>query len=179
MGMRVPPHLKEIGPWGALKSGIRVWYQDILHNLARFSPLFGPFAARWVRPALYRRMGAMVGRNVFFGQDVFIDPGNAAWITIEDDVGIGARTMIYAHRRNFDHYCKGMRISDLEYVFAPVHIKQGASIGVGSIILPGVVIGQGAVIAAGSLVNKNVPPFTLAAGYPVKILKEFPDSPDS
>lgn len=177
IGMRVPPHLSDIGPYQAFKNGIAVWYHDILHNMARFSVLFGPFAARWVRPRLYRMMGATIGKNVFFGQDVFMDPGYADKIIVEDDVGVGARTMIYAHRRNLVNYHKGKQISELEYIFAPVLIKKGASIGVGTIILPGVVVGEGAVVAAGSLVNKNIPPFTLAAGYPVKILKEFPDSP--
>jgi len=179
MGMRLPVNKAEIGFFQALKEGLLVWYHDFLHNMARFSILFGPFASRWIRPKLFRMMGASIGKNVFIGQDVFIDPGNARLVTVEDDVGIGARTMIYAHRRNFDNYHKGNKISELEYILAPVLIRKGASIGVGSIILPGVEVGQGAVVAAGSLVNKNIPPFTLAAGYPVKILKEFPDSPKS
>jgi acetyltransferase-like isoleucine patch superfamily enzyme len=168
--------LGEINPWSALGQGLLVWYRDFLHNLARFSILFGPFAARWARPKLYRMMGANIGRNVFIGQDVFMDPGYARLITIEDEVGVGARTMIYAHRRNLDLYHKGARIPDIDYIQASVLIKRGASIGVGSIILPGVVIGEGAVISAGTLVNKNIPAYTLAAGYPARVLKEFPDS---
>lgn len=44
-------------------------------------------------------------------------------------------------------------------------------IGENSIILAGVTIGEGAVIAAGSIVTKNVPPYTVVAGNPAKILK--------
>ena len=42
--------------------------------------------------------------------------------------------------------------------------------GTGSIVLPGVTINEGAIIAAGTLVNKDIPPYTLAAGYPAKVL---------
>lgn len=53
-----------------------------------------------------------------------------------------------------------------------VYIDDRAWIGVRAIILPGVHIGEGAVVAAGSLVNKDVPPFTIVGGMPAKPLKD-------
>jgi acetyltransferase-like isoleucine patch superfamily enzyme len=48
-------------------------------------------------------------------------------------------------------------------------IKNGAFIGLGASILPGIVIGQNAIVAAHSVVTKNVPPKTLVMGVPAKI----------
>ena len=43
-----------------------------------------------------------------------------------------------------------------------------------SIILPGVTIGSGAIVGAGSVVTKNVPPYTIVAGNPARIIREIP-----
>jgi 2,3,4,5-tetrahydropyridine-2-carboxylate N-succinyltransferase len=51
-------------------------------------------------------------------------------------------------------------------------------IGSGSIMLPGVRIGKGAVVAAGSVVRKDVPPNTLVAGTPAKVIKVY-SKPDN
>ncbi len=57
--------------------------------------------------------------------------------------------------------------------FAPVNIENKAWIGFNCIILKGITIGEGAVVAAGSVVTKDVPPFTLVAGNPARIIKEL------
>ncbi len=55
-------------------------------------------------------------------------------------------------------------------------MKKGASIGSGSTILSNVIIGENAIIGAGSVVTKNVPPDTIAAGNPAKILRKIKGS---
>jgi acetyltransferase-like isoleucine patch superfamily enzyme len=54
----------------------------------------------------------------------------------------------------------------------PVVIEEGADIGVGAIILPGVTIGRGAQIGAGAVVTRDVPAFAVAVGSPAKVLRE-------
>ncbi|MCB0261480.1 MAG: acyltransferase, partial [Calditrichaeota bacterium] len=44
--------------------------------------------------------------------------------------------------------------------------------GANVVILPGCHIGEGAVIGAGSVVNRNIPPYAIAAGVPVKVVGE-------
>lgn len=51
-------------------------------------------------------------------------------------------------------------------------VKDYVWIGARSIILQGVTIGEGAVVAAGSIVTKDVPPYTVAAGIPARVIKE-------
>ena len=53
----------------------------------------------------------------------------------------------------------------------PVLIKEGAFIGINSVIMPGVTIGKHAVIGANSVVTKDVPPFAVVGGVPAKIIK--------
>lgn len=55
----------------------------------------------------------------------------------------------------------------------PVTIEDGAWIGAGVIILPGVRIGKNAVIGAGSVVTKDIPANVVAVGNPCKVLREI------
>jgi acetyltransferase-like isoleucine patch superfamily enzyme len=55
---------------------------------------------------------------------------------------------------------------------APVKIGNNVWIGLNATILKGVTIGDGAIVAAGSLVNRDVPPATLVAGVPAKVVRE-------
>ncbi len=59
---------------------------------------------------------------------------------------------------------------------AKIIIKNKAWIGFNSIILKGVTIGEGAIIAAGSVVTKDVPDWTIAAGNPAKVIKNIPEN---
>jgi len=53
-----------------------------------------------------------------------------------------------------------------------VKIEDDVWIGAGATILDGVSIGKGAIVGASSLVNKNVPEYTIVAGIPAKTIKE-------
>jgi len=55
---------------------------------------------------------------------------------------------------------------------APIAIGRDVWIGRGCCILPGVTIGDGTIIGANSVVTKDIPPNTLAAGAPAKVLRE-------
>ncbi len=60
-------------------------------------------------------------------------------------------------------------IPDLN-VFGKIEIKDNCFIGLNSIILPNVTIGPNSVVGAGSVVTKDVPPNTVVAGVPAKVI---------
>lgn len=58
----------------------------------------------------------------------------------------------------------------------PVHVQDKVWIGFNAIILKGVTIGEGAIVAAGAVVTKDVPPYTIVAGNPARIVRSIPDT---
>jgi len=88
---------------------------------------------------------ANVYRGVKIGDDVFVGPH----VTFTND----------PYPRSFS----------TDWKIVPTHVKKGASIGAGSVVLSGVTINKYAMIGAGSVVTKDIPPHALAYGNPAKI----------
>jgi acetyltransferase-like isoleucine patch superfamily enzyme len=55
----------------------------------------------------------------------------------------------------------------------PIKICDKSWIGFNSIILKGVTIGEGAIVGAGSVVTRDVPPWTIVAGNPAKVIQDI------
>jgi len=123
-----------------------------------------------------------IAKNVYVGGGTVVDCVKA--ITIDDDVLISYGCTITDSDNHSIRY--SIRKKDLKdwrnggkhdwstTVTKPIHICKGVWIGAKAMILKGVVIGEGAVIGAGSVVTKNVPPYTIVAGNPAKIIREIP-----
>jgi acetyltransferase-like isoleucine patch superfamily enzyme len=62
---------------------------------------------------------------------------------------------------------------DEDWEVIQTFVKKGASIGSSATILAGVTIGENAVIGAGAVVTKDVPPSTIVAGNPAKVLRKI------
>ena len=56
----------------------------------------------------------------------------------------------------------------------PITIEDNVWIGENAVILKGVQIGRGSIIACNAVVTKDVPPYTIAAGNPARIVKDIP-----
>lgn len=74
------------------------------------------------------------------------------------------------HELLFDAPEQRLQVSDKT---KPILIKDNVWLGANVIVLPGVIIGEGSVIAAGSVVNKDVEPFTLNGGNPIKEIYKY------
>ncbi|MDD3432657.1 MAG: acyltransferase [Tepidiphilus sp.] len=103
------------------------------------------------------------------------------YLSGEGGLEIGADVLIGPHVKllSAGHQIDGgeRRINRNAITRAPVRIGEGAWIGAGAIVLPGVTLGEGAVVAAGSVVRSDVPPNTLAAGVPARLLRRRNASP--
>lgn len=71
-----------------------------------------------------------------------------------------------------DKFQRRYRFTNLDVVKGPVLIGNNVWIADNVTILPGVTVGDGAVIGAGSVVTKSVPPYTIVAGNPAKVIKQ-------
>ncbi|MBT0770058.1 sugar O-acetyltransferase [Kineosporia sp. J2-2] len=97
---------------------------------------------------------------------------DGAPITIGDHVLLGPKVGLYTSNHAFD-----ARERRQGACFArPITIGDDVWIGGGVTVLPGVTIGDGAVIGAASVVLKDVPPHTIAAGNPARVRREITDA---
>ena len=131
------------------------------------------FMFHHIRPFLWKAIGIKMGKNVGIGYGVYIVVDGYDKMKIGDDVLIAAQTLLLAHRRDMRAYRKGELQRKLPYIRAGIKIEKNASIGMRSVIMPGVTIGEGAVVGANSTVTRDVPPYTIVAGNPAKVLKEI------
>lgn len=130
---------------------IRQFIQDILLRIR----------GEW-SPRRLRAKGAIIGSNLLVN-GLYITPYDCALLTIGDNVVIAPDVRILAHDASLRNVVGHTRL-------APVRIGDDVFVGAGSVLLPGVTIGSGAIIAAGSLVNRDIPPGTIAGGVPAKAI---------
>lgn len=90
-------------------------------------------------------------------------------VTIGDDVIMGPNVQIFSENHNFGALDKTIREQGVTK--QAVVIGNNCWLGAGCTILAGVTIGHGCVVAAGSVVTKPVPPNSVVAGIPAKIIK--------
>src|SRR5690606_2551432 len=111
---------------------------------------------------------ASTGRNCKISSDTFICAG----VTIEDDVFVGHGVTFVNDTYPRATAAGGRLQTEADWKVEPTLVKKGASIGSGATILANVTIGENAIVGAGSVVTKDVPPGTIVAGNPAKILRK-------
>jgi acetyltransferase-like isoleucine patch superfamily enzyme len=117
--------------------------------------------------------GASIGKRCKIQSHTFICEG----VVIEDEVFVG-------HNVNFinDKFPRatnpdGSVQTDADWSPQTTHVCTRASIGTGSVILGGITIGAEAIVGAGSVVTKDVPPNTIVAGNPARVVRA--NAPDA
>lgn len=132
------------------------------------------------RPGAYAEACSkiLIGDNVIIrpGSYIYADPSECGGeIIIEDNVLLGGSVHIYTNNHKFSDI--NLPISQQGYPppsgSDSVKIKNGAWIGAGTIILPGVEIGSNSVVGAGSVVTKSIPDFRVYAGNPAKLIRSL------
>ncbi|WP_277750457.1 sugar O-acetyltransferase [Actinomyces oricola] len=116
------------------------------------------------------------GSNIRLGERFFANFDcvmlDCAPITIGDDVLLAPKVGLYTAGHALD---AAERIAGGCFA-RPITIGNAVWIGAGASVLPGVTIGDGAVIGAGSVVTHDVPPRTVAAGNPARVLRRITEA---
>ena len=141
-----------------------LWRNWFLGNLVRWSP-------RGIILVIHRLRGVKIGKDCYIDPNAIIETAYPENITIGDDVRVTARAIIMTHIKA-PHYLRESGI--MPVVLKPVVLEDHAFIGVNAVIMPGVTVGKCSVVASGAVVLTNVPPFTMVAGNPAKVVKTFP-----
>ncbi len=163
----------DVSLWKVIKKFFGNIRMKFLEGMLDWS-LLEPFEPRKLRPFILRRMGCHVGKGCFIGEYVRIDTSHTDMIVIEDSVSIASGSRLLCHQRDFSGFCVGDDYMKLGYVVKPIVLKKGCLVGMESFVMPGVTIGEGAIVGAGSLVTKDIPAWTIAAGRPAKVIKQIP-----
>lgn len=163
--------------------GLVNWRREVWADLRlRLLSELGKFPSHTVRGYFYRRSGMIlpvsssihwrcefyaperiaIGKYSTIGDSCFLD--GRSHLAIGESVNLGSHVSIYTRQHMVDS-------SEFEEIGGSVNIGNHAWIASHAIILPGVTIGEGAVVGAGSVVSRDVPPFTLVAGNPARIIR--------
>lgn len=113
-----------------------------------------------------------IGNNVYLGYETVISC--AEKITIGNDVRIAEGCKIFDNNNHpLDPEARKNNDPVTDADIARVRIEDESWLGAHSTILKGVTVGKGAIVATGSVVTRDVPPCTIVAGNPAKVVKQI------
>ncbi len=126
------------------------------------------------------RENVVIGENCIIGKNVYIDHDSVIGsnvkiqnncslyfkCVIDDGVFIGPHVILTNDKQPRAVTPDGKLKNAADWHAATTHIKTGASLGAGAIILPGITVGEFAMIGAGAVVTKEVAPYTMVYGNP-------------
>jgi len=144
------PH-NSLHGWPEAKHPLRLTLNFLVIWTLRYSPSLK--LKRW----LLRRLGATVGEGVSLALTATPDVFWPELVTIEDHAIVGYDATLLCHEFLRDEYRTG-----------EVVVGEGAMIGAGAVVLPGVEIGHDAQVGANAVVTEDVPPESTVAGIPAR-----------
>jgi acetyltransferase-like isoleucine patch superfamily enzyme len=155
--------LQKIAPDVKLGSNVRIF---------AFTNLYGCEIGDDVKIGTFVEIqkGARIGNRCKISSHTFICEG----VTLEDGVFIGHNVTFTNDLFPRATNPGGALQTESDWKCIPTLVKRGASIGSGATLLCGVTVGERSVVGAGSVVTRNVPPGTIVAGNPARVIRTLP-----
>lgn len=158
-------------------------HSALIHPTADVSPdaRVGPDTRIWheaqVREHVVVGSGCVIGKGVYIDRHVVVGDrvkiqnrvSLYRGVSVENDVYIGPHVSFANDRYPRAVNPDGTPKTDDDWELLTTLVRQGASIGTGSIILPGVTIGRWAMVGAGAVVTRDVPDHALVLGSPARV----------
>jgi maltose O-acetyltransferase len=120
---------------------------------------------RWQR---FQALGMHIGQGVNLPASTWIDTATCYLISIGDWCGFGQHCLILSHDSQMDEFLDAGLVGK-------VTIHESCHFGSRTVILPGVEIGPRTIVGANSVVAKSLPPDTVCAGIPAKVICSLDD----
>lgn len=157
--IRNPQHLY-VGEDSTIGSGADIWIHDSHFSYGEFVPADGEKEI----------VGKVtIGNRVRIGENIKIDCYGE--IVIEDDCLLACDIYIMDSMHGKNPYVESYVYTERET--KSTKIGKGCWIGERVSILPGVNIGQKAIIGTNSVVTKDIPAYSIAAGIPARVIKKY------
>ena len=119
----------DVSPQATIGHGTKIWHQAQIREDARIGPNC------IISKGVYVDFGVSIGANSKLQNGVYVYHG----ATIEDGVFLGPGVILTNDKLPRAINPDGSLKSDADWQVSPIHIKRGASIGAGSVVLPGIV----------------------------------------
>ena len=126
-------------------------------------------------PCILEPMSFVAGKNLFFGDNVFIN-SNVTFIDAAP-IRVGDHTMIAPGcvLTTVDHPKSPAKRRGFTSFAAPISIGRDVWIGANCTVFPGVTIGDNVIVGANSVVNRDVPSNSVVAGAPIRHIRTIED----
>ena len=150
----------DVSPEAVIGAGTSIWNQSQIRERARIGS------------------ECVIGKNVYVDFDVVVGnrvkiQNNASLfhgVTVEDGVFIGPHVCLTNDRLPRAVTPEGDLKTDDDWEVGPIRIRTGASLGAGSVVVPGVTVGRWALVGAGSVVTRDVADYALVVGNPARAI---------
>jgi acetyltransferase-like isoleucine patch superfamily enzyme len=158
-----------IAPYSVRALAELILTQTVEHTIPRRS--LGRVGPRVYIP---RDVSFRFPKNIEFGPDVTLGPGDRIWASANAHVIISAHALLGPNvvviTANHTFGARDAPVGAQPQCERDVHIGEDVWVGANAVILPGVTIGSGAIVAAGAVVTADVDAFAIVGGVPARVI---------